>query len=116
MTTTSPSCQRPVGLGLLSAVLGSVGLVLFFLPVLSIPLGAAGLACGIVGFLVAVFSCWSSPRWSVAGIVVSATAFGIGIMIWLAPIHYSQEPPPANVRPMVPDYRPYVPPPARPGT
>ncbi|MGO8749296.1 MAG: hypothetical protein ACLQNE_25325 [Thermoguttaceae bacterium] len=95
-------------------ILGSVGALLFFLPILSIPLGAVGLAFGILGFLMAILGRWTSLRWSVVGIVVSGLALGIGVAIALAPYGYLQNPPPPPVWHNVPD-RPYVPPPARPG-
>jgi len=115
MATIAHSPEQSVGMGLMSVVLGSVGLLLFFLPVLCIPLAAAGLAFGVVGFLMAIFGGWSSLRWSVAGIVVCGISLGIGIVIAITPLYYSQNPEAPAVRQMVPDYRPYVPPPARPG-
>ena len=88
MTNISPSAARknqfderaadpPTGMGLTAVILGSVGALLFFLPVLGIPLGAAGLAFGIAGLLMAILGRWTSLRWSVAGIVVSALALGV---------------------------------------
>ena len=96
MTDISPSVAKanqfeeraadpPAGMGLTSVILGSVGALLFFLPILGIPLGAAGLAFGIAGLLMAILGRWTSLRWSVAGIAVSAIALGIGVLIALAP-------------------------------
>ena len=113
MAAIPPSSGPPVGMGLTSVILGSVGALLFFLPILSIPLGAVGLAFGILGFLMAILGRWTSLRWSVVGIVVSGLALGIGVAIALAPYGYLQNPPPPPVWHNVPD-RPYVPPPARP--
>jgi hypothetical protein len=72
-------------MGLTAAILGSVEVLLFFLPILGIPLGAVGLAFGIIGFLIGIFGRWTSLRWSDVGIVVSGLALGIGIAIALAP-------------------------------
>ena len=114
MGTISPSSDPPLGIGLASVILGSVGTLLFFLPVLGIPLGAAGLAFGIAGLLLAMLGGWTSLRWSVAGMVVSGLALGIGIAIALAPAGVLPNPKGPPVEQSTPD-QPYVPPPARPG-
>jgi hypothetical protein len=114
MTKSRPTQALPLGIGLTAVILGSVGLVLFFLPILSIPLGGLGLAFGAVGLVLAVWGGWTSLRWSVVGVAVSAVALGISIAIAEAPAGYL----PARTVPLdtqaVPD-RPFVPPPARPG-
>ena len=115
MGTISASSDPPVGMGLTSVILGSVGALLFFLPVLGIPLGAVGLVFGIVGLLMAILGGWTSLRWSVVGIVVSGLALGIGIAISLAPAGFLPNPKGPPVEQSVPD-QPYVPPPAHPGT
>jgi membrane associated rhomboid family serine protease len=114
MAANSTSSDPPLGMGLTSVILGSVGSLLFFLPVLGIPLGAVGLAFGVVGILAAIVGRWTSLRWSVAGIVVSAMALGIGVAIAMAPAGFLPSPKGPPVEQGVPD-RPYVPPPARPG-
>ncbi len=111
MVTSSPSSDLPAGLGLTSAILGAVGVLLFFLPVLGIPLGAVGLAFGV---LTALRGGWASLRWPVVGIVVCGLAPGIGVVIALAPGGYLQKATPARTWQNVPD-PPYAPPPARPG-
>jgi hypothetical protein len=115
MTTTSPSCDSPVGVGLASVILGSVGGLLFFLPVLGIPLGAVGLIFGIVGLMLALVGGWTSLRWSVAGILVSGLALGAGVVIGLSPPGYLPNPKGASSQQSVPD-QPYIPPPARPAS
>ncbi len=66
---------RPVtGLGMSSLVLGTVGLMLFFLPILGIPISVLGLACGLVGFGIALFRPRVSLRWGLGGIGMSALA------------------------------------------
>ena len=114
MDTILPSSEPPAGLGLTSVILGSVGILLFFLPVLGIPLGALGLAFGLIGLLAAIFGGWTSLRWSVVGVVVSGLALGIGVAIALPPAGVLPSPKGAPVWQSVPD-QPYVPPPARAG-
>ena len=92
MTTHSSSSNPPPGLGLSSVILGAVGILLFFLPVLSIPVGAVGLAFGIFGFLLGILGNWTSLRWSLVGIVVSGLAVGLGVLIALAPSGYLPSP------------------------
>jgi hypothetical protein len=113
MSETSPTRDPPLGLGLTSVVLGAVGALLFFLPILSIPLGGIGLLFGLAGILLAIRGGWTGLRWSIAGLVVSAAALSVGIAIAEAPAGYLRSRPiPLNAQPL-PD-RPYVPPPARP--
>ena len=103
----------PLGLGLTSVVLGAVGLLLFLLPVLGIPIGAAGLAFGLVGLVVALFGGPSSLRWSVVGIAVCVVALAADVSIAIAPQGFLPDPKPHVTQPAAD--RPYVPPPARPG-
>ena len=114
MTISPNTHDPPLGLGLTAVVLGVVGLVLFFLPILSIPLGGVGLVFGFAGFVLALMGGRSSLRWSVAGIALSCLALAISLAIAQAPAGYL----PSRAIPLdtqrVPD-RPYVPPPARPG-
>jgi hypothetical protein len=114
--TKSPNIHDPpLGLGLTSVVLGVVGLLLFFLPILSIPLGGVGLVFGLGGLVLALFGGWTSLRWPVAGIALSGLALAAGLAIAQAPAGYlPSRAIPLNTEP-VPD-RPYVPPPARPGS
>ncbi len=104
---------RPVtGLGMSSLVLGTVGLMLFFLPILGIPLSVLGLFCGLLGAGIALFRPGVSLRWGLGGVGMSALALLMNIGIVFAPAGYiptgGQEPPPWRA---VPD-RPYIPPPA----
>ena len=77
---------RPfTGLGMSSLVLGTVGLMLFFLPILGIPISVLGLFFGLVGFGVGLFRPRVSLRWSLGGIGMSALALllNIGIAVVL---------------------------------
>ena len=114
MATNSPPSDPPVGMGLTSVILGSVGTLLFFLPVLGVPLGIVGLTFGVTGFVIALLGGRTSLRWSVVGIIVSGLAVGIGAAIALAPAPYLPSPPTTSVEESAP-IRAYVAPPARPG-
>jgi hypothetical protein len=106
---------RPLtGLGMASLVLGTVALMLFFLPVLGIPISVLGLVFGLVGFGAALFRPGVSLRWGLGGICMSALALLLNVGIVFAPAGYvptgGHQPQPWRG---VPD-RPYVPPPASP--
>jgi hypothetical protein len=113
MTKSSPTSDPPLGVAVTSVVLGAVGSLLFFLPILSIPLGAIGAVLGLTGIVLAIRGGWTSLRWSIVGLVVSAAAMGMGVNIAQAPAGYLRSRAiPLNARP-VPE-QPYVPPPAPP--
>lgn len=97
----------PIAWGLTAFVLGIVGLMLFFLPILGAPISAIGALAGIAG----CFRSRDNLRWAVAGVVVATLAFAIDMAIAYAPAGYLPSPggPPNE---SVPD-RPYVPPPSR---
>jgi hypothetical protein len=111
----SPSTRDPsVAVGLTSVVLGTVGMLLFFLPIMGIPLGGIGAIFGLTGIVLAFRGGWSSLRWSIAGLVVSGAALGVGVAIAEAPTGYFRSRAiPLNAQPVA--EQPYVPPPARPG-
>jgi hypothetical protein len=105
----------PVGLGMSSLVIGTIGLMLFFLPVLGIPITAFGLLFGLLGVLTALFGRAGGGarlRWTLAGIAVSCLGLAVNIAIAYAPAGYL---PGRDVPQMwqLPPDRPYVPPPAR---
>jgi hypothetical protein len=101
-----------IGLGMTSLVLGTIALLVNFLPVLGIPLAALGLVFGVVGFILALLTPASRLRWSAAGVAMCCLALAVNIAIAYAPAGYL---PGRNVpRPWQPEPdRPYVPPPAR---
>lgn len=113
MTVSRAMHDPPLGLGLMSVLLGSVGLLLAGLPVLGIPLAAVGLLVGLGGFLADLLHGRGALRWSVGGLVLSALALTLSVAIHEAPEGYL----PARRIPLdtqpVP-LRPYIPPPARP--
>ena len=53
MTKPSPIQDPPLGIGLASVIFGTVSLALFFMPVLSVPLGGVGVGFGLVGLVLA---------------------------------------------------------------
>lgn len=103
----------PLGIGLAAVIFGALGLFMFFLPILSIPLGVAGLMCGLCSVVPAWLRGWVTLRWSVAGLVLSGLAVAVGVAIARAPAGYL----PVRTVPLdqraVPE-RPFVSPPARP--
>jgi hypothetical protein len=114
MSESSATRDPPLGMGLAAVVFGTVGMLLFFLPVLSIPLGGIGVVFGLVGIGLALRRSWTSLRWAIVGLVVSGSALTVGIAIAEAPAGYLRSRAiPLNTQP-VPE-RAYVPPPARPG-
>jgi hypothetical protein len=96
-----------------SLVLGTIALLLFFLPILGIPISAFGLFFGILSCVAAPFVSGARLRWSLAGVVISSLALAINLAIAYAPAaHLPFHDVPKTWQP-APD-RPYVPPPARP--
>ncbi len=85
MPATSFQRETPYGFGLASLVLGAVGLILFFLPVLGIPLAGIGSLFGLAGLLAALCGGRSSLRWSALGTALCVLALAADIAIALAP-------------------------------
>jgi hypothetical protein len=95
--------------GLTSFVLGMIGFLLFFLPILGAPISVVGLFAGLAGCLVAGATTRGSMRWSVGGAVLCLFALGLNVAVAYAPRYGPPPTGPPTVS--VPD-RPYVPPPA----
>jgi hypothetical protein len=96
-------------------VLGTIGLMLFFLPVLGAPISGLGLLMGLIALALAPFTKTLPVSWTVAGVVASALALGVNVAIYFAPLGYIENRPPPDPWHAPPD-RPYIPPPARPHT
>lgn len=111
MSHSSHIQPPPLAFGVVSFVLGMIGFMLFFLPILGAPISAIGLVAGIVGCFVAGATSRGSLRWAVAGLVLSCVALGINVGITYAPRGYSP-PPTGPAAESVPD-RPDVSPPAK---
>jgi hypothetical protein len=106
-----PELEPPrLAFGLTSFVLGMIGFLLFFLPILGAPISVVGLFAGLAGCLVAGATTRGSMRWSVGGVVLCLFALGINVAVAYAP-RYSSPPPTGPPTVAVPD-PPYVSPPA----
>jgi hypothetical protein len=114
MNKSSAINDPPLGAAVTSVVLGAVGVVLFFLPILSIPLGGIGVLFGLAGIVLASRGGVTSVRWSIAGLVVSGAALGTGIAIANTAADHPRTPTSSTHIERV-HAQPYVPPPARPG-
>lgn len=112
MQSTYPGFP-PIAWGLSSVALGAIGLILFILPVLSLPISLIGALLGIVGVGAALNHGWASLRLSVAGLLLSGCALAIVTSIAIAPGGYFT---PRSVFPALQPERgrPYVSPPAPP--
>jgi hypothetical protein len=95
-----------------SLVLGFIGLIVAFLPVLGIPISACGLALGILGLIAAALSRGASLRWSLAGFGVCALSMLVNSALAWVPVNDLPGKGHLKQWPAVPD-RPYVAPPAR---
>lgn len=104
----------PLAFGMTALVLGHIALVLFFMPVLGVPISAAGLIFGLAGLVLAPLTPRSSRRFSVAGFAVCAVALLVTLALHRAPAGYLPAPrvPPSWQRALG---APNPPPPARPG-
>jgi hypothetical protein len=98
-----------VGLGMTSLVLAFIALLVFFMPILGIPISLCALCFGVVGFIVALFAPRASLRWSLGGIAASCLALGVNLAIAYAPSSYLPDRKVPTPWQAVPD-RPYVPP------
>lgn len=121
----------PISLGMTSVVLGSIGCLLFFLPILGIPIGVAGFLFAVAGMLLGRWRpgarrlAWVKTvdmltredwrlRRSILGWLVSTVAIVNGFILGYAPLGYV---PTSAVQPLwqAPPGRVFVPPPALPG-
>src|SRR5205807_1370020 len=96
MTMLPRTQVAPMALGMVSLVLGTIALLLFFMPILGIPISAIGLLCGIGGIIGRFIRVELSLRWSLAGGVVCSLALGVNLAIAYAPRGYL---PPPRVAP-----------------
>ncbi len=113
MATLPRTSAPPPALGMLSLVLGTIALLLFFLPVLGVPISAFALLVGLIGTALAPFGVGGSLRWALAGTAMSALALGANLAVAYAQGGYLPDPHVLPPWQAAPD-RPYVPPPAAP--
>lgn len=71
----------PAALGMTALVLGHVALIVFFMPVLGIPLAAFGLSVGTFGVLFASLQQGRGLRWGLAGLIVCGIALGMALTL-----------------------------------
>jgi len=88
MTQRNPSNA----LGLLSMVLGTISLLLFFLPILGLPISAFSLLFGIMGLLVTFGQGGLPLRRSLQGCALSTLALTFNLSITYAPSGYLTDP------------------------
>ena len=98
------------GMGMTSIVLGLIALLLFFLPILGLPMSVFGLCFGLVGLIGAFFSKTTSLRSSLLGILTCSTALVVNAAVAYAPAGYLPARGVPELWRIVPG-RPYVPPP-----
>jgi hypothetical protein len=107
-----PRSQRPpIGLGMLSVVLGTTGGILVILPIVGLPLSALGVLMGLVGVVVALAGGRTRLRSCVLGTSLCVLSLVVNLAVWYAP-----EPHAPNQKAMWREGqdRPWVPPPASP--
>jgi hypothetical protein len=105
----SHSGHAPPAVGLTSFVLGMIGMILFFLPILGAPISGLGAVAGIVGCFLAGGTNRAHLRWAVAGVVLSFLALSVNLGLAWSPSGYQSSPSGPPNEP-VPD-TPYVSPP-----
>ncbi|HEX5270087.1 MAG TPA: hypothetical protein VFW33_06365 [Gemmataceae bacterium] len=113
MSTLPRPEAPPLAPGMLALVLGTVGLMLFFLPILGVPLSAFALLVGLIATGLAAFRAGGSLRYALLGSAMAALALGVNLAVLYAPgseLPHPGVPPPWQP---VPD-RPYAPPPSLP--
>jgi hypothetical protein len=94
-----------------SLVLGFLSSLLFFMPVLGVPIALCGLVSGIIGLGMSLSSRQYSLRWALAGLGMSLLALGANLALYYVPGGYMMRPrSPERWQP--PTDRPYVSPPA----
>ncbi len=113
MSNTAQTHQPSIGLGVTAVALGAVGLLLLFLPVLSVPLSVLGLAFGLGGLWAGFVGGPRVLRWAIGGTLVSAIALALSLAIVYAPAGLLAPRNPAVQIPGPPEPH-YVSPPARP--
>lgn len=106
--------ESPVlAFGVASVVLGSIAVILFWLPILGVFIGVCGFCAG---FAEIVWRRTARPvnfRWAIAGCGLCAIAIGGELVIAYTPITRPRPTTP-NVATVENTFRPFVPPPARP--
>ena len=71
---------------IISLVLGTIAWLLFFLPVLAVPIAVCGITLGLIAAVSAFWRSSESLRWALTGICCSVAALGVGLAINFAPL------------------------------
>jgi hypothetical protein len=113
MGTAAGSRKSTYFLGVSALALSAVGLLLFFMPVLGIPLAGCGLLFALAALLAAFVERgeWDL-RWAIFGLVLSLVALTINVIVVWPP--RNTIPHQAELTTPSPAARPYVSPPAEP--
>jgi hypothetical protein len=101
----------PVGLGLASLVLGAIGLLLFIVPILAIPISGCGMLLGGVGAVGSLAAWRMDLQLSLAGVALCGLALVIDVAVNYAPGGFLGRPAEAQIVDPAARQR-YVPPPA----
>jgi hypothetical protein len=108
------TAHPPIDFAAAALVLGTIGLHLFLLPVLGVPLSGLALLLAMAGLGRWLADGAEHIRWVAAGITVATLALVVNLAIAFSPAGYIPNRPAIPPWRTVPDH-PYVSPPARPG-
>jgi hypothetical protein len=112
--TNLPSDREPrLAIGLLAFVLGIVGLLVSFMPIVGIPISSCGLLVGVIGLIAALVLGERNLRWTVVGSAISALALIINLSLNFAPERLVPTPKTRTALQAAPESR-FAPPPALP--
>jgi hypothetical protein len=111
--STSTYYRSPlIGLGMTSVVLGVIGLLLAFLPVLGVPISGFGFVFGLFGVIFTLATGQTSLRWPLAGLAICLLALTVNLALGAGPGYELPGHPIPKMWQQSPD-TPYVSPPAR---
>ncbi len=113
MSASSREFAPSLEFGIAAVCLGSIALLLFFLPILSIPISLCGLAAGVGGLIRGRFAAAAGLRWSLIGCALCGAVLGLECILANAPTGEL----PGRALPIQtwsPPDRPYVSPPSSP--
>lgn len=71
-----------------SLVLGFLSTLVFFMPVLGVPIALAGIISGVIGLGFSLYSREYSLRWALGGLALSLLALSVNLALYYAPEGY----------------------------
>jgi hypothetical protein len=89
MNLTTESRAPLMAFSMTSVVLGFLSTLVFFMPVLGVPIALCGVVCGVIGLGFALSSRAYSLRWALGGIAYSLLALAVNLAIFYAPEGYT---------------------------